>query len=63
MKDSPSAPMTFSMEVEPSVDTVPVTAALSLSSLLSVLLLLSLPQAAKLRVSISVSSSAMIFFI
>ena len=55
--------MTFSMEVDPSVDTVPVTAALSLLSLLSVLLLLSLPQAARLRVSISVSISAMIFFI
>ena len=32
MKDSPSAPMTFSIEVEPSVETVPPAAAVLLSS-------------------------------
>ena len=67
MKDSLSAPMTFSIEVEPSVDTVPVMAAVSpplLSAALSPLLsLLLLPQATRLRAMTSVSARAMNFFI
>ena len=67
MNDSLSAPMTFSMEVEPSVATVPVIAVLVLSSLVlsafaSVLVSFLLPQAARARVSTAASSSAMIFF-
>ena len=59
--------MTFSMEVEPSVATVPVIVVLVLSSLVlsafaSVLVSFLLPQAARARVSTAASSSAMIFF-
>ena len=66
INDSLSAPMTFSMEVEPSVATVPVIAVLVLSSLVlsafaSVLVSVLLPQAA--RVSTAASSSAINFFI
>ena len=62
MKDSLRAPMIFSMEVEPSVETVPVRAA-GWSSVLVSSVLLSLPQATRLRASRAVSTSAMIFFI
>ena len=60
--------MTFSMEVEPSVATVPVIAVLVLSSLVlsafaSVLVSFLLPQAARARVSTAASSSAINFFI
>ena len=57
--------MTFSMEVEPSVATVPVTAVPVLSFAFVSVLALSLfllPQAARARVSMAASSSAMIFF-
>ena len=64
MKDSLSAPMTFSMEVDPSVDTVPVMAAASpLLSSGVVLSLLVLPQAARLSARTSASARAMNFFI
>ena len=54
--------MTFSMEVEPSVETVPVRAA-GWSSVLVSSVLSSLPQAARLSVSSAVRISAIVFFI
>ena len=64
MKDSLRAPITFSMEVEPSVETVPVSSVEVLSSVLSASsVLVSLPQATRLRASRAVRTSAMIFFI
>ena len=74
MKDSPKAPMTFSIEVEPSVATVPLSSlvagaasclvsAAEVSAAVSFEVVFAAQPANRASAHVSASSSAMIFFI